>query len=189
MAAYICTRPVNMQKRLLASAQRLDLTLLRLARHLAENHPQFENTVLIGLQPRGSFLARRLAALIEQQMGSSLPLGLLDATFHRDDFRRKATPAQPNATSIPFVVEGRKVILIDDVLYTGRSVRAALDALVAYGRPDLVELLVLIDRNFTRELPIEASYVGMHINSTLNERVIAEWREQGFDSDNIWLAE
>ncbi len=149
-----------MQKKLLLSSQQLDLTIKRLCHQLIENHRDFENTVIIGLQPRGIFPAGRIKTRLEQILGREIPLGYLDITFYRDDFRRREKPAKANATNMPFIIEDKKVILIDDVLFTGRSVRAALDAMTAFGRPELVELLVLVNRKYTRNLPIEPNYIG-----------------------------
>ena len=107
----------------------------------------------------------------------SIQLGSLDTTFFRDDFRRRDNPLIPNKTNIDFIIEGKKVVLIDDVLFTGRTIRAGLDAMLAYGRPDLVELLVLVDRRYSRHLPIEPNYVGTKIDSLQSERVEAKWEE------------
>jgi pyrimidine operon attenuation protein/uracil phosphoribosyltransferase len=123
--------------------------LLIVACQLIENHNDFSNTVLIGLQPRGTFLAQRLAKLLQKDYHiKDLQLGLLDITFYRDDFRRREIPLEANTTEIDFLVEDKKVVFIDDVLFSGRSVRAALTAIQSYGRPKSVELLVLIDRRF-----------------------------------------
>ena len=108
-------------------------------------------------------------------------------TFYRDDFRRRDEPIKANTTSIPFVIEDMNVILIDDVLYTGRSVRAALDAMIAFGRPQKVELLVLINRRYSRDLPIAPDYVGKNVNTVQSQHVLVEWKEQGAENDNIWL--
>ena len=108
---------------------------------------------------------------------TSIPLGSLDTTFFRDDFRRRDSPIIANKTQIDFIIENKKVILIDDVLYTGRTIRAGLDAMLAYGRPDLVELLVLVDRRYGRHLPIEPNYIGTTIDSVASERVEAKWLE------------
>ncbi len=179
---------MNARKRLL-SAQRLDITLSRLCQQLIENHGDFGQTVWLGLQPRGVVLATRLSQRLAELTGVRVPLGLLDATFYRDDFRRREAPLRPNATQIPFLIEDRRVVLIDDVLYTGRTVRAALDAMSAFGRPAQVELLVLIDRKYARHLPIAPHYVGLAVHSVDSQRVVAEWREQGHAADNIWLAD
>jgi pyrimidine operon attenuation protein/uracil phosphoribosyltransferase len=176
-----------MQKKLLLSSQQLDLAITRLSHQLIENHHDFENTVIIGLQPRGIYPAARIKSRLEQILGHEIPIGYLDITFYRDDFRRREKPAKANATNIPFIIEDKKVILIDDVLFTGRSVRAALDAMTAFGRPELVELLVLINRKYTRNLPIEPNYTGKNVNTLSTQRVFVEWTDTGAKSDSIWL--
>jgi pyrimidine operon attenuation protein/uracil phosphoribosyltransferase len=113
----------------------------------------------------------------------------LDITFFRDDFRRREKPLSANTTKIDFLIEGKKVVLIDDVLYTGRTVRAALDAMLAFGRPESVDCLVLIDRKYTRNLPIEANYIGKAVHTLEKQRVKVELREQGFEQDSVWLVE
>jgi pyrimidine operon attenuation protein/uracil phosphoribosyltransferase len=155
---------------------------------LLENHGDFQDSVLIGLQPRGRILCEHIVEKLEKILGLKIEVGLLDATFFRDDFRRRDLPLQPNVTDIPFLVEGKKVILIDDVLFTGRSVRAALDALQAYGRPKKVELLTLVERKYTRELPVEGQYVGLHVNSIRSERVFVKWADEaGQKCNQVWL--
>jgi pyrimidine operon attenuation protein/uracil phosphoribosyltransferase len=171
----------------LLSSQQLDVTISRLAQQLVENHQDFSQSVLLGMQPKGVFLAERISKRLEAFGHGQVPLGRLDATFYRDDFRRRAQPLKANATHVPFLIEDRKVVLIDDVLYTGRSIRAALDAMMAFGRPSKVELLVLIDRKYSRDLPIEPNYIGRSVNTIQQQRVMAQWREQGFEEDNIWL--
>ncbi|MDX5326578.1 MAG: bifunctional pyr operon transcriptional regulator/uracil phosphoribosyltransferase PyrR [Bacteroidota bacterium] len=157
----------------------LEITLNRLCCELIENHDGFENTVLIGLQPRGVSLAKRLKELLIQNYGiSNIPLGSLDMTFFRDDFRRRDEPLKANQTRIDFLVEGKKVIFVDDVLYTGRSVRAALDAIQSFGRPSSIELLVLIDRRFSRDLPIQPDYKGRQVDSIATEKVQVNWKEE-----------
>lgn len=175
-----------MQKRLIVSNQLLDIMLQRLAHQLIENHIDFSESVILGLQPRGIHVAERLRQKLAD-LGFPIRTGQLDITFHRDDFRRRVNPLVANATHINFHLENQKVILVDDVLYTGRSVRAALDAMIAYGRPASVELLVLIDRRYTRHLPIEAKYVGKYVNSLTSERVLVEWKTRETPEDNIWL--
>ena len=165
----------------------LEIMTRRFCQQLIENHQDFSESVILGLQPRGIHFADRIAAELSQLIGKDVPLGYLDATFFRDDFRRRESPLLPNKTQIPFLLENKKVILIDDVMATGRMVRAALDAMTAFGRPRLVELLVLIDRRYNRHLPIEPDYVGMKVNTTEGQRVQVEWKEQGFDTDRIWL--
>jgi pyrimidine operon attenuation protein/uracil phosphoribosyltransferase len=168
-----------MNQRTLLSAKEVDITLNRLSCQLIENHQDFKNTVIIGLQPRGAQLAKRLRDLLIQFTNvDSVDLGSLDTTFFRDDFRRRDEPIKANQTKIDFLVENKRVIFIDDVLYTGRSVRAALDAVNSFGRPASVELLVLINRRFSRHLPIEPNYVGKTIDSVASERVVVYWSEQ-----------
>jgi pyrimidine operon attenuation protein/uracil phosphoribosyltransferase len=176
-----------MQKRRILDSQQLEITLSRLSQQLIENHDTFAESVMLGLQPRGIFLAQRIKQRIRQMNGTEVPLGHLDATFYRDDFRRRETPLKPNATHVPFVIEDKNVILIDDVLFTGRTVRAALDAMTAFGRPRKVELLTLIDRKYSRDLPIEPNYVGKHVDSIFSQRVLVQWKEQGNTEDSIWL--
>jgi pyrimidine operon attenuation protein/uracil phosphoribosyltransferase len=162
--------------------------LSRLCQQLLENHQGFEDTVLLGLQPRGIYLAERIGARLRQLTGSSAPLGYLDTTFHRDDFRRRGTPLAASATRVPFLIEDKEVVLIDDVLYTGRTVRAALDAMITFGRPRKVELLVLIDRKYARHLPIEADYVGRSVNTLDSQHILVSWQEQG-EEDGVWLSD
>jgi len=176
-----------MQKKLLLDNQLFDITIRRLCHQLIENHGSFENVVIIGLQPRGIFLADRIKKNLDEILKKDIPLGYLDITFYRDDFRRRDKPIRANATHMPFIIEDRKVILIDDVLFTGRSVRAAMDAMTAFGRPLLVELLVLIERKYTRHLPIHPTYIGRSVNTMQSQRVEVEWKMQGAKNDNIWL--
>jgi pyrimidine operon attenuation protein/uracil phosphoribosyltransferase len=155
----------------------ISLTIKRLANQLIENHLLKESITLIGLQPRGIFLSDRIVAEIKRE-NSSLPLnyGKLDITFYRDDIRKELHV--PNKTEINFSIEGQKVILVDDVLYTGRTIRAALDALMDFGRPDKVELLVLIDRRYSRQLPIQPDYTGKSIDSIISQKVKVLWQEK-----------
>ena len=175
-----------MQKKLILDSDLLTITLDRLCQELIENHGNFEHTILLGLQPRGIFLAEWIQAKLTVASKKEIPLGYLDATFHRDDFRRREIPAKASETRVPFLIEGKKVVLIDDVLYTGRTVRAALDAMIAFGRPEKVELLVLIDRKHTRELPISADYVGKYVNSLNSQRVLVEL-DANHKHNKIWL--
>jgi len=159
------------------SQQQVALTIQRLAHQVLENHMQLSNTVLIGLQPRGIYVSDRivheLQALVPQ---SSIQYGRLDITFYRDDFRKGLH--NPNKTDISFSIENKNVILIDDVLYTGRTIRAALDALLDFGRPAKVELCVLIDRRFSRELPIQPDYAGRTIDTFATQKVKVLWSER-----------
>lgn len=175
------------QKRLILESPLLEIMTSRFCQQLIENHQDFSESVILGLQPRGIHLAERIASELSALVGKKIPIGYLDATFYRDDFRRREEPLLPNKTHVPFILENKKVILIDDVMATGRMVRAALDAMTAFGRPRRVELLVLIDRRYNRHLPIEPDYVGMKVNTADGQKVQVEWKEQGFDSDRIWL--
>ena len=176
-----------MQKRLIFDSLQLEVTISRLTQQLIENHGLFDESVILGMQPRGIFLAERIKEKLQTLLNKKIHLGYLDTTFYRDDFRRRETPLKANATTVPFIIEDKKVILIDDVLYTGRTVRAALDAMIAFGRPRKVELLTLVNRKYSRDLPIEPDYIGRDVYTTPSQRVLVEWREQGVENDNIWL--
>lgn len=167
----------NMEKRTILNSKHFDITLQRLASQLKENHQSFENTVLIGLQPRGVHVLERLKKILEKDLGHPLQCGQLDITFYRDDFRRRETPIIPSATNIDFIIEGKNVVLIDDVLFSGRTIRSGLDALLAFGRPGKVELLVFIDRRLTRHLPIQPDYTGQEVDTMKSQRVSVEWAE------------
>src|SRR5687767_11243967 len=176
-----------MQKKLILDSDLLDITINRLCQQLIENHDDFAQTVILGMQPRGIFLAEFIHQKLEKEIKKSIPLGYLDTTFHRDDFRRRQTPLKANETRVPFIIESKKVVLVDDVLFTGRTIRAAMDALITFGRPAKVELLVLIDRKYNRELPIEADYVGSVVNTLASQRVLVELEAQGHKQNKIWL--
>lgn len=146
-------------------------TLDRLASEVIERHgADAERLMLVGIQRRGVDLARRLTLLLERKTGKSVPLGTLDINLYRDDWTSLAAFPALGASSIPLPLEGRKVLLVDDVLYTGRTIRAALEAILDYGRPESVELLVLVDRGH-RELPIHADYVGRAVRTSRAEKV------------------
>jgi len=176
-----------MQKKLVLDSHLLNITLNRLCQQLIEAHSNFNNTVVVGMQPRGVFLAELIHEKLQKLVKTKIPLGYLDTTFHRDDFRRREIPAKASETKIDFVIEGKNVILIDDVLYTGRTVRAALDAMIAFGRPSKVKLLVLVDRKYTRDLPIAADYVGKYVDTLESQRVLVELEAQGHKQNKIWL--
>lgn len=162
--------------KIILDAPLLDITITRLAHQLIETHNDFSETALIGLQPRGILLAKRVHEKLSKILRKkNILIGELDITFYRDDFRRKELI--PNKTNIEFIIEDKNVVLIDDVLFTGRTIRAGLDALLAFGRPKDVELLVLIDRRFSRHLPIQAKYVGKVIDSIASQNVKVEWEE------------
>lgn len=172
---------------LLWSEDRFQITIERLARQLVEQHEDFASSAVIGLQPRGVYLARQLRRRLATLLNSdAVPYGELDATFYRDDFRRREVPLKPQESTINFQLEGKHVILVDDVLYTGRTVRAGLDALHDYGRPATVEFLVLVDRRFSRHLPIDSDYVGIQVDTRSSQSVTVEWAELD-GADRIWL--
>jgi pyrimidine operon attenuation protein/uracil phosphoribosyltransferase len=160
------------------SEQQLAITLKRLAHQVIENHIALNNTVLIGIQPRGIPVSDRIVEEIRRLLPPQQPIeyGKLDITFYRDDIRKELHIA--NQTDIPFTIENKHVVLIDDVLYTGRTIRAALDALLDFGRPASVELCILIDRRFSRELPIQPDYVGKAIDSIISQKVKVYWKEK-----------
>ncbi|MEN9302287.1 MAG: hypothetical protein RL264_716 [Bacteroidota bacterium] len=166
-----------MEKQVIVNARHFELTLKRLAHELIETHNDFSNTVLVGLQPRGIHVVSRLKEVLEQILNHEIICGNLDITFYRDDFRRRERPLIPSITNIDFSIENKKVILVDDVLFTGRTIRSGLDALLTFGRPSKVELLVLIDRRFRRDLPIQADYVGKTVDTLISERVSVEWQQ------------
>ena len=167
-----------MSQKVLLTAKEVNIILHRLACQLIENHLDFSNTILIGIQPRGKFLAQRLSTLLKEEYNiKSIQVGYLDITFFRDDFRRGDKTLEANKTEIDFVVEDKKVVFIDDVLYTGRSIRAALTAIQSFGRPSEIELLTLIDRRFSRDLPIQQDYRGRQVEAINNEKVIVKWKE------------
>jgi len=168
-----------MSQKILLTSKEVNIILHRLACQLIEKHLDFSDTILVGIQPRGVFLAERLKEILEQEYQvSEIALGYLDITFFRDDFRRTEKPLEANKTQINFLVENKKVIFIDDVLYTGRSIRSALTAIQSFGRPAEIELLVLIDRRFSRHLPIQPDYRGRQVDSINNEKVKVSWKEQ-----------
>jgi pyrimidine operon attenuation protein/uracil phosphoribosyltransferase len=167
-----------MENKVLLDSELFTITIDRLCYQLIENHTSFDATVLIGVQPRGIFLSNRIHQRLGEITGNkNIKHGILDITFHRDDFRRRDEVLVPSSTDIDFVVEDKNVILVDDVLYTGRTIRAALDAILAFGRPRNVELMVLIDRKFSRELPVQADYVGTSVDAITGQKVKVNWKE------------
>jgi pyrimidine operon attenuation protein/uracil phosphoribosyltransferase len=156
--------------KLILSEEQLTITIKRLANQLLENHADLHNTVIIGIQPRGIYVSDRIVGEIKKEIpADKVKYGKLDITFYRDDIRSQLHV--PNKTDIDFSIEGRNVILIDDVLYTGRTIRAALDALLDFGRPAKVELCILVDRRFNRQLPIQPDYVGKYIDTIISQKV------------------
>ncbi|GAA3508044.1 bifunctional pyr operon transcriptional regulator/uracil phosphoribosyltransferase PyrR [Aquimarina addita] len=167
-----------MSQKILLSAKEVHIILHRLACQLIENHTHFNETVLIGVQPKGGFLANRIKNILSEDYGlKDVKLGHLDITFYRDDFRRGEKILEANKTHIDFTVEDKRVVFIDDVLYTGRSIRSALTAIQSFGRPKEIELLTLIDRRFSRHLPIQPNYRGRQVDAINMEKVKVCWVE------------
>lgn len=174
-----------MKPRIILNSKLFEITVTRLCYQLIENHNDFSQSVIIGLQPRGIYLAKRIHKKLSEILKSkNIKCGTLDVTFYRDDFRKKELV--PNTTDIDFIIEDKNVILVDDVLWTGRTIRAGLDAMLAFGRPKDVELLVLIDRRYSRNVPIQAKYIGKTIDSIASEKVKVEWKETEGE-DRVWL--
>ena len=167
-----------MPKKILLDSKKIDLILNRLVCQLIENHKDFKNTVLIGLQPRGTYLIEKILKIFKKKYTSiDIKSGIVDFTFFRDDFRRSDKTLKANSTQINFSIENKNVVLIDDVLFTGRSIKAALSSMDSYGRPNSIELLVLIDRRYKREIPIEANYCGAKIDTFKGDKVNVVWNE------------
>ena len=164
----------------------VSLTIRRLCFQLIENHHNFSNTVLVGLQPNGVPLVNRLKKELEKISGNNIVTGSLDITFFRDDFRRKEKPLVPSITNIDFSIENKIVVLVDDVFFTGRTVRSGLDAIMTFGRPLSVEFLTLVERRFTQHLPIKADYIGQSIDTINEEKVSVLWKEN-YGEDQIIL--
>ena len=165
-----------MQKKVLLNANQIDIIINRLVCQLIENHHDFSNTVLIGLQPRGIYLLEKLLNVFgKNHPDKKITSGNLDYSFFRDDFRRNKKLININPSKIDISIENKKVVLIDDVLFTGRSIRAAMSSIDSYGRPESIELMVLIDRRFKRELPIEANYFGAKIDTIDGDKVNVVW--------------
>ncbi|WP_395803370.1 bifunctional pyr operon transcriptional regulator/uracil phosphoribosyltransferase PyrR [Daejeonella sp.] len=179
-----------MQTLNLLDGPKFQITIQRLCHQLIENHDHFNNSVILGIQPRGVFLAKRIIAELKKIMPEiAIESGNLDITFFRDDFRRKEGLLIPSSTEIDFIIEGKKVILVDDVLWTGRTIRAAMDAIQSFGRPEKVELLTLVDRRFSRHLPIEADYIGIKVDTIDSQKVIVSWKETDHEDKVILLSE
>ena len=165
-----------MEKSILLNSAELKITINRLACQLVENHGDFSNTVLVGIQPRGKYLCSRIMDVLKSDYNIKNPrFGLLDITFYRDDFRRSKNILKPNKTDFIVSIENENIVFIDDVLFTGRTIRAALTAIESFGRPKSVELMILIDRRFSRELPIHADYKGIQVDVYKNQRAVVDW--------------
>jgi pyrimidine operon attenuation protein / uracil phosphoribosyltransferase len=171
----------------LMDGARLHRTLMRMAHEILEKHPDTRRTVLVGIRTRGVPLAQRLAAVIKEAAGQAPPVGALDITLYRDDLTTIAPNPVIQGTEIPCSIDGRTVVLLDDVLYTGRTVRAALDELIDFGRPDRIQLAVLVDRGH-RELPIRADFVGKQLTTRRDEVVQVRLKETDGE-DRVLLLE
>lgn len=179
-----------MQSKIILSKQQFQITINRLCYQLIENHNDFEDTVIIGLQPRGVFLSERICTTLKKLLPKAqITTGNLDITFYRDDFKRRDNPIVPSATEINFIIENKNVILTDDVLYTGRTIRAGMDALLAFGRPNRVELLALINRKYSRHLPIEPNYTGKAIDTISSDKVKVKWKETDGEDGVLLITE
>jgi pyrimidine operon attenuation protein/uracil phosphoribosyltransferase len=167
-------------------ADRVGRTLTRIAHEIVERNRTLDDLALVGIRSRGEHLAPRLAEQLQQIAGRALPTGALDITLYRDDLMRQAVGPQPlvRSTEIPFSIDDRIILLVDDVLYTGRTVRAALDALIDFGRPQAIQLVVLVDRGH-RELPIKADYVGKNLPTSRRESVQVRLEEVDGDDEVV----
>ncbi|MEO5642130.1 MAG: bifunctional pyr operon transcriptional regulator/uracil phosphoribosyltransferase PyrR [Bacteroidia bacterium] len=175
-----------MAPRVILTPQQFSITINRLCHQLIEVHDDFSESVIIGLQPRGILMANRIRNTLQGILKKeNILYGELDATFYRDDFRKK--DLVPNQTNINFIIEDKNVVLIDDVLFTGRTIRAGMDAMMAFGRPKDVELMVLVDRRFSRNLPIQAKYVGCTVDTISSEKVKVDWKEKDGDDQVLLL--
>lgn len=162
--------------------EQLTITIQRLAHQLVEQIEAFDDVVIIGIQPRGIHLSDRVVQAIQAIVpGQKIQYGQLDTTFYRDDVHQNNSIHIPSATSIDYNLEGKQIILIDDVLHTGRTIRAAMDALIDFGRPKHVSLMVLIDRRFSRELPIQPDFVGQSVDTMYSQKVKVQWDEHNQD--------
>jgi len=162
--------------RQILSPERFKITLLRLAHQIIENN-SYEDTInIVGIQEKGVILGKRLIEIISaKRPKTKINFGKLDITFYRDDFRLRSTPLTANATQIDFPIESKKIILIDDVLYTGRTIHAAISALQDFGRVEQIELLTMVDRRFNRHLPIKSDYTGLQVDSLDDAYVNVQW--------------
>ena len=176
-----------MKKRIILEANQTHIILQRIALQISENHGVLDNCAIIGMQPRGVKLAKKLYDILSNiTKNKKIEYGELDSTFYRDDFRTGDKFLIPNSLKIDFLIENKTIILIDDVLYTGRSVRSALNSLGDFGRPLKIELVTLIDRKFNRELPIQPDYVGEEVDTRTNDIVEVKWSEKKI-APEVWI--
>ncbi len=177
----------SMSPRILLSHKKIEIILNRLSCQLIEKFNDFDDVVLVGLQPRGVYLLNRLVGMLEKSYGIKKVInGKLDITFFRDDFRRFDKTLSPSSNEMELTIEGKSVVIIDDVLYTGRSIRAALTALDNYGRPNYIQLLVLIDRRFSRDLPIQPDYIGAQVDALEGDKVRVQWKDNSKE-DTVFI--
>lgn len=178
---------MSKEYRVLIDAEKMDLIITRLCYQLIENYENINELAIVGIQPRGTFFSDRIVSKLKEIDASLNPLyGKIDPTFYRDDFRTKEAPLVPNATEFDFLIDSKKVVMVDDVFFTGRTVRAALDAMHDFGRPAKVDLMVLINRRFSKELPLRPDFIGERVDSVAEERVTVEWKET-HDKDQVLL--
>ena len=176
-----------MKKTRLMDADSFRRTVSRLAHEVVERHTGAEGVAIVGIRTRGEYVAQRLAKMVEEISGRNVPVGILDITLYRDDLRGRLDQPQLKSTNILFNVTGKVIVLVDDVLFTGRTIRAALNALTDLGRPALIELLVLIDRGH-RELPIKADFVGKSVPTSLRQEIKVMMSETDGE-DGVYLAD
>ena len=171
----------------IVNSKEFSIMIERLSHQLLENHSDFSDTLLVAIQPRGTHLAQRIVDKLKYISGKKdICFESLDITFFRDDFRRREEPIQAQILDMTSSIEDKKVVLIDDVLFTGRSVRSALNALMNFGRPKKIELMVLIDRRLKRHVPIQPDYIGKSVDSIFSERVLVKW-DKDYKKDEIKL--
>ena len=170
---------------MLFNHSQVNICLERLAYQLLENHDDFSESILVGLQPRGKFLSENIVNVLKEKYGlKKIDYGCLDITFFRDDFRTKTDVLIPNESNFKLNVNNKKVVFIDDVLFTGRTIRAALTAIESFGRPKSIELLILVNRRYSRELPIQADYKGFNVDVYEDQKVYVNW---GGNNNHVYL--
>lgn len=172
----------------LLNSKAFSRTISRLAHEIVEANQGTENLIVVGMRTRGEFLAKRIAKKIEEIEATEIPVGVLDVTLYRDDFRTNLKQPEILVTDLPFGIDRKNIILVDDVLFTGRTVRSALDALMDYGRPSRIQLVIMVDRGH-RELPIKADFVGKKVRTLLNEEVRVKLKEYDKEEDAVYLVD
>lgn len=188
-AEYVIFEQILHTLKILLDQAQLHITLHRLAHQLVENHLDFSESVIIGMQPRGVLFSDRILELLAKITNNQkIQYGRLDITFYRDDLDKQDALQAPSETDIAFSVTNKRVILVDDVLHTGRTIRAAMDALLDFGRPKEVELMTLIDRRFSRELPIQPDYVGLSVDTLFEQKVIVNWKAKEGNDEVVLLS-